>query len=282
MSMIITHGIMGSALQISSGRNTSPLSQIAGIGAVIDLDATLTASYPGTGQTWSNIIASPADGAGQTDYDMVRGSSSSASTDDPAFNGTANDPAAYWSFDGGDYLSLASGTNTSFLNGLHKTTGGSPVTIIIAFKAPSSYNATGAFFATGTASSAEGLEMRITSGAANQMIQRAASTNGISTPFTATPSTAAVHLMAMAFDYGTTSLKTALDARSFTSKTLTLHTTSASASNALKIGASGSAGDLLPNTTQIFGFYTFNKMLSDSELSGVIDVLNSRHNRTYA
>lgn len=282
MSMIITQGIMGSALQVSTGRNTSPLSQIAGIGAVADLDATLASSYSGTGQTWANIIASPSDGAAQTDYDMNRGASNSSSSDDPTFNGTANDPAAYWSFDGGDYFSLASGTNTALLSGMHKSTGGSPVTIIMALKAPTSYSATGALFATTTASSAEGLEMRITVASVNQLIHRGGSTNGVSTPFTTTPSAGAIHLLAMAFDYGASSLKTALDARTFTSKTLTLHTTTANASNALRIGASGTGGDILPNTTQIYGFYLFNKMLSDAELSGVIDILNSRHNRTYA
>lgn len=68
------------------------------------LDATDADSYPGSGQTWANLIASPADGSGQTDFDVWRGGSSSASTDDPTFNGTAGDSAAYWSFDGGDFF----------------------------------------------------------------------------------------------------------------------------------------------------------------------------------
>lgn len=87
------------------------------------LDATDADSYPGSGQTWANLIDTPADGSGQTDFDVWRGGSSSASTDDPTFNGTAGDSAAYWSFDGGDYFLSTAGSSQSpgFLNELHKT-----------------------------------------------------------------------------------------------------------------------------------------------------------------
>ncbi|MGB0817404.1 MAG: hypothetical protein ACPGQQ_00765 [Candidatus Puniceispirillaceae bacterium] len=84
---------------------------------ICDLDATVSDSYGGSGQTWANLIASPADGASQSDYDFYLGAGSGSSTDDPTFNGTAGDAAAYWSFDGGDYFSLALGSSneTTFL-----------------------------------------------------------------------------------------------------------------------------------------------------------------------
>ena len=91
---------------------------------VFELDATRSDSTDGSSQTWSNRTAVPADSAAQTDYDFYRGANSTATTDDPTFNGSAGSAAAYWSFDGGDFFSIKSGANTTFLNNLHKTTGG--------------------------------------------------------------------------------------------------------------------------------------------------------------
>ena len=89
--------------------------------AVFELDAGLSASYGGSGQTWANIVTAPADGSGQTAYDFYRGATSGSEGSDPTFNGSAgaNSANEYFSFDGGDYLTLA-GSNTTFLNNLHK------------------------------------------------------------------------------------------------------------------------------------------------------------------
>jgi hypothetical protein len=278
--MLIHSSVIAPSSAAGGGRNTSPLSQIAGIGALWDLDATLSASYAGSGQTWANIITAPADGSAQTAYDFYPGSDGSASGDDPAFNGPANDPAAYWSLDGNDKFVLAGG-NTAAVKGFHKTAGGQPATIILAVRMPASYSGTAGYFGNTSTASAEGIEMRITSGAANQLIQRAGSLNSLSTPFSSTPSAGAIHLMAFALDYTGGTLKTALDARSFTSRTLSSRATAADPSASFGIGWGG-ANDVGLNGTRLYGCYAFNKLLSDAELSGVIDVLNSRHDRTYA
>lgn len=91
---------------------------------VFDLEATIAASYGGSGTTWANIEPTPADGSAQTAYDFYTGDGATSTTY-PTFNGSAGDEAAYWSFDGGDYFSLKSGANTDFLRDMHKTTGGS-------------------------------------------------------------------------------------------------------------------------------------------------------------
>ena len=88
---------------------------------VIDLDATCASSYT-SGQTLANLELTPADGSAQTDNDFYLGNTSSATTDDPTFTGSADDTGAYFLFDGGDYFSLKSGTNTTFLNDMHDTT----------------------------------------------------------------------------------------------------------------------------------------------------------------
>jgi hypothetical protein len=89
--------------------------------AVFELDAGLSASYGGSGQTWANIVTTPADGSAQTAYDLYRGATSGSEGSDLTFNGSAgaNSANEYWSFDSGDYFTLA-GSNTTFLNSLHK------------------------------------------------------------------------------------------------------------------------------------------------------------------
>ncbi len=58
---------------------------------VFDLDVTIADSYSGTGTVWNNICETPADGQTKADYNFARNN-----TDYYTFEGTANDPAAYW------------------------------------------------------------------------------------------------------------------------------------------------------------------------------------------
>lgn len=87
--------------------------------AVFDVDATQSASYGGSGQTWANLVPSPHDGSAQADYDMQLGQTSSASSDDPTFTGTAGTSGAYFSFDGGDVISLPAAP--TYLRERHQT-----------------------------------------------------------------------------------------------------------------------------------------------------------------
>ncbi len=91
--------------------------------AIFALDAGLTTSYSGSGQTWANAITAPGDGAGQTAYDFYRGTTSGAEGTDPTFNGTAGVDPCYFSFDGGDQFTsvLAAGSVSSFLRQMHFT-----------------------------------------------------------------------------------------------------------------------------------------------------------------
>lgn len=63
-----------------------------------DLDATIEASYGGTGQTWANLTPTPADGSAQSDYN--------ATNNGFTFTGTAGDPSAYWLADGLQYFNM--------------------------------------------------------------------------------------------------------------------------------------------------------------------------------
>lgn len=90
------------------------------IPGVFLLDAGDSACYGGSGVTLSNLVGSPTDGSAQSAYNFKRGDGATSTTY-PTFNGSAGglSSSEYFSFDGGDYLSL-SGANTTFLNSLHK------------------------------------------------------------------------------------------------------------------------------------------------------------------
>lgn len=105
-------------------------SEISGV--VFELDARKSDSYDGTSDTWLNLTASPADSESQSDYDFYLGTGAGADTADPSFVGTAGDSGAYFENDGGDKFTIAGG-NTTFLEALHKTTGGTDFTLIVEF-----------------------------------------------------------------------------------------------------------------------------------------------------
>jgi hypothetical protein len=97
-----------------------PRTMIAGIqdvgltsGLKLCLDAGDINSYSGTGQSWLDTSGNG--------YDFFRGATGASQSSDPTFNGTAGgeSSAEYFSFDGGDYLTLAQ-ANPTWVNNLHK------------------------------------------------------------------------------------------------------------------------------------------------------------------
>lgn len=94
----------------------------------LELDASETSSYSGSGQTWSNLIADPDSGASQTDNDFFLGADSGASTDDPTFNVDRFD------LDGGDLFTHT--VDTTFMNAINLSTNANITFIIIYDKGP--------------------------------------------------------------------------------------------------------------------------------------------------
>jgi hypothetical protein len=89
-------------------------------GLVFQLDMSNTGTYPGTGQTVSNLVPLPADGAAQADYHWTRGQSAAVDSTDTDY--VADGAASYMSsglFGLGRYMSLLTGS-TSFLKSMHK------------------------------------------------------------------------------------------------------------------------------------------------------------------
>lgn len=111
--MIIRRGILNAGLNsqilvsvpVYTSTSAPPYLDDVTDSVVADLDVTVSGSYDGTGGVWNNLIATPADGELQTEYDMYLGSSAEASANDPGFNGDPHTQEAYWGMDGDAYFS---------------------------------------------------------------------------------------------------------------------------------------------------------------------------------
>jgi len=120
-------GVVADNIHVSAGGGGSPPRAYTSLQSLIpstvfELDATLVSSYPGTGTDWFNICDSPADGTTASAYRFVFGSTSAGETNDPTFNGVADQQSAYMSFDGGDFFQRFSTTVTPFFNAITTAT----------------------------------------------------------------------------------------------------------------------------------------------------------------
>jgi len=264
---------------------SAPLGDIIA-STIFDLDATIEASYSGTGQTWANIEPTPADSSAQTDYDFFLGVDGSSATDDPTFNGAAGDAAAFWNHDGNDHFALKSGTNTDFLNGLHKTsgTGSGPWWFCIAFRtAPGAFSADGLF---GTTSSAlvDGIEIFIFDGAtADVRVNVIRGSTFTSNDFGAGLANSTDFLICVSSDPTSTD-----DIRAWvntTTKTVdtdaNTNTSSTNAQHAAELAAVRDTGFQLAADSRTYHFSMGNAYLDDADIVNLKAHLETRHNRTY-
>lgn len=102
---------------------------------IFDLDARIGASYSGTGNTWKNLCAAPADGSSQAAYDFSKHATSIV------FSGTPDDPSGKFvaATTTAQKFTIASG-NTTFLTQLMREGAGNtrPFTMVLQWKNPSS------------------------------------------------------------------------------------------------------------------------------------------------
>ena len=252
---------------------------------VYDLDATQVASYPGTGQTWRNLVASPSDSATQTSYDFYLGATSSATTDDPTFNGTAGAASAYFSFDGGDYFDAVSMPTTTLLRNLHRTDSSRPVTFGFAFRTPGMLTQS-RLISTANSSANHGISFRMNTNGSVDCLQSNAS--GSFDQKSVLPNGSLIantdYLLLIALNAGSTGgekrwLNTSTS--SAWNASFAPLTGSTNASGAC-IGAQTGHANALGNGTRLYGVYLFNEILDNTKAASVIAALNTRHGRTYA
>lgn len=241
---------------------------------VFDLDATLAASYGGTGQVWANLVPAPADGAAKAAYDFYLGAGGSIATDDPTFTGAAGSPSAYFMLDGGDIFQIAGG-NTAFIESLHKSTGMSNWWLSLAFRCADQLGNAG-MVSTNNSGTAIGSGIRLNLSATEVPgIFQGDGTTSIAKTIFPSPITIGSDYVLVA-SFNGSSLRTWNNSRIKTAQALTYLTNTAPALSPLKIGVSASSG------TRIYAASMGNSYIGDSDVSKIFDAYNARHGRTYA
>lgn len=262
---------------IMSGATVSPYLDGVLASTVFDIDATIAASYPGSGVTWANLAA-PADGSAQAAYDFYRGNGSTSTTY-PAFNGSAGSSAAYWSFDGNDHFDLKSGVNTPFLRDVHKTTGGSDFWIAMAFRPVDNGTTTG-YFTTMAGTSVPGLRIEQLSNEFTRLLQRSGSTVATGPDVTLTPGSDSLYIVSHSHSLNETAIWLNSATGSTAAHPFSATTTDASA--VARIGHRVHGSGILLSGTRLYSLAMGSEYLNNTKAAAIIAHLNTRHGRIYA
>lgn len=259
-----------------AGPSYTPLGDIVA-STVFDVDATIADSYT-SGQTWANIEPTPADGAAQTDYNFFLGATNSATTDDPTFTGSAGDPGAYFALDGGDFFAKTT-INTSFINSLHKTTGGSDFWIAIAFRIADGASSLG-LLNTQNGTASVGIRLEQQSGEALSFLQRGDSAN--SNVLTGALTIGTDYLVIFSHSHSGNETRRWINSRTLTAASHTFNTTTNNASGLLRLSSRTATSSPAPNGTRIYAYSMGNEYLDNTKAGLIFDEYNARHGRTYA
>lgn len=269
---------------VSQASGFTPMSSIIP-SSLWDLDATVAASYGGSGQLWNNLTTSPADGTAQSAYNFYVGDSATHNTTSPTFNGTAGSSAANFSVNGSQYFQIANG-NTPALTKICLSTGGQPATVVLAFKTPASLgSANFSWFGNSALASGQGVDFIFSSDGRSFVYNV---DNGVVVGVQlATSGSVAVstnYLYVQTYDHTGGTAEYALNDRALTAGTSPVQTNTTSANGPTQIGYnSNTSGHVpLPNGTLVYGCYGFNAVLTNAQLSAAVTLLNARHGRTYA
>lgn len=273
--MAVEIGIIASSIHVSSRTDIS--SVIASV--VCQLDATLLGSTDGSSQTWANAVASPADGSAQSAYNFNRGATSSSSTDDPTFDGTAGDPGADFSVDGGDYFSFV-GASTTFLDSLHKTTGGQDCWFAFALFMNTS-TAIQNLFDTTNNFGGPGIVIRIKTANNIGFVQEGGAS--VESATTATLTDGTINLIIVSFQHSTNTVKWWINSKTATeSHTFSPSTTTAGATSVPTLLSNAGGVGKLQSGGKIYGFACGNEFIDDTKATAIVNYYNVLHARTYA
>lgn len=258
-------------------RQLAPAAATPGLDSVLastvfHVDATISASYPGTGTTWANLVAAPADGASQQDYNFTLHGGLS-------FTGAANDAGAYLLTDGTGYAQLP--TNTAFINDLHKTAG-SDFWFMAAIYTPDDSVAADGLFGTAaeTSAAAEGFRCYIAGSSQRLFIRQHDGSN-----FTASGSSSGTvpedMNMILILSHSRALNQTTFWTASTTGETIA-HTFNPTTEDAmLALTLMSEPGFKLPDGCKAYAFAMGNEYLDDTKAGAIFTALENAHGRTY-
>lgn len=266
---------------------TSPYLDGALSSVVCDLDATISASYDGSGLTWANLIASPADGTARAAYDFHLGNGSTDTTY-PAFNGAAGHAAAYWSVDGGDYFRLKTLVG-SIPEKWHRTSGGTPFWVAVTFKTPAGiFTGTRAFWGNVATTANRGVLGYVGSADTLGMV----SSNGATAPVLSNISSALSGATDYAFilsadpSLGSDNVRVWVNSASGSLFSHNFGATTTNSTDNFYILATKHAGTeggyIMEAGTRFYSFAMGNEYLDDTKAAAILAHLGARHGRSYA
>ena len=244
---------------------------------VFDVDATIAASYGGSGQTWANLVTAPADGSAQAAYDFYLGAGSGGSSDDPTFTGTSGNAAAYFSLDGGDYFTLKSASNTSFLNNLHKTTGGQDFWIAAAFQLADA-SAAWPVMGTNPTTNDEGIRVHVSSGEAVTLRQRG---SGSVECASINLSSGTNYTCLYSYSHGSGTVRYWINTVTATSESFSFSTSTSNPAGALSLFAANGGTNFAGTGTRVYAAAMGNAYIGNTEAAAIFAAYESRHGRDY-
>lgn len=270
--------------------DSSLLSAVAS--TCFDLDTTLLTSYGGSGQTWSNLANIPNDSSSKTSYDFYRGDTSGTDTSDPTFNGTPGSQNTYWSYPTSQQFFTLKGSNTAFLNGLAKTSGGGKGWYVFSGQTPVGNSVSDPlFFGTtfmgtiraDTAPLQYGMLIDTTNGVPRIITQSLAGLQDSVSSGTTLPSLTNL-LMIVSWDLTltTNNVRFWINNRSKTTKSFAPASSITDASNKLYLSSDvAPANEYMPNGWKTRGMAMGNAFIDDVDADKIIDFINLRHGITY-
>lgn len=223
-------------------------------GLQVVLDAGDSASYSGTGQTWTDV---------QSGANYYRGTTSGSDTTDPTFNGVAGglSPNEYWSFDGGDYFTPVAAT--TFDDGYHKN--GATWSFLAIYYLGTT--ATNLLFS--NTNSAANTGIQINANTALDVTSRNGSTNQTDTIGSHSATTWYCTGVSVSENGGASGGNWNMNG---TTGTFDPALTSPSASNpsaSLNIGASSTGANIMTNNSRLMGLCFWNTNLSAADLAAL-------------
>lgn len=243
--------------------------------AVCDLDATISASYSGSGTNWANLIASPADGASQPQYDFtVTGAT---------FTGSAGDTAAYWLMDGNDYFVHAvADSNTPLFRDMAENGSGNAWWVAMAFRPVTGSNVS--YWGNGSGTGDVGMSWFANGLGDNIRVDQysGSGTDTINNESNALSNgTDTVVIISVDMNATTNNVRSWVNTTTALQNGNVWDTNSADTNGIFMIGArsdnTDTANDIVANGTRIYHFSCGNEFLTDAKAADIFAHLETRH-----
>lgn len=233
-----------------------------------------------SGETWANLLPTPADGQAQTDYDFWLGTDGTADAANPTYS------SGKFTLDGGDWFTIKGG-NTPLLRNAHKTTGGNPITIILCgkFIGPKANPGIGnGVFGNGGHNPAKhgiaGTNGNYFEANADYFLTTGGSyiaSAGLSASFNG-----GTHCVAYCYDPSTRRVTHYVDSSGLLSTTMSSYTSTTDASDPFQVGACGVGDYPALAGTEIRGIGICNTVITLAEFNAAKALFNARDGSLYS